>query len=119
MKSLITLAFLYLNLLAISQNNYIRLKDGVEYKHIISVTNSANQYTIVTKNGNVYTVAKSEIASIQLDDTISKSQSMPINSYIAHKLDSGRTEEYCLIIATGKLFSTKVTIHVDFGQETQ
>ena len=28
-----------------------------------------------------------------------------------------RTEEYCLIIGTGKLFSTKVTIEIDFGQK--
>ncbi len=27
-------------------------------------------------------------------------------------------EEYCMIIATAKLFSTKVTISIDHGQET-
>ncbi|MFN8323062.1 MAG: hypothetical protein U0T74_10430 [Chitinophagales bacterium] len=28
-----------------------------------------------------------------------------------------RTEEYCLIIGYAKLFSSKVTIHIDFGQK--
>ena len=28
-----------------------------------------------------------------------------------------RTEEYCMILATGKFLSTKVTISIDFGQE--
>ena len=28
-----------------------------------------------------------------------------------------QTEEYCLILASGQLFSTKVTISIDFGQE--
>ena len=28
-----------------------------------------------------------------------------------------RTEEYCLLIGNGKLFSTKVTIEIDFGQK--
>jgi len=31
--------------------------------------------------------------------------------------DFNRTEEYCLIVGTSKLFSQKVTIDVDFGQE--
>jgi hypothetical protein len=30
---------------------------------------------------------------------------------------SKKHEQYCMIIATAKLFSTKVTIQVDFGQE--
>jgi hypothetical protein len=28
-------------------------------------------------------------------------------------------EQYCMVIATGKLFSTKVSISVDYGQETK
>lgn len=32
---------------------------------------------------------------------------------------SKRTEEYCLILASSKLFSTKVDISIDFGQETK
>jgi hypothetical protein len=31
--------------------------------------------------------------------------------------DSLRTEEYCLIVGTTQLFSTKVTITIDYGQE--
>jgi hypothetical protein len=27
-------------------------------------------------------------------------------------------EQYCMVLATSKLFSTKVTVSVDFGQET-
>lgn len=30
-----------------------------------------------------------------------------------------RTEEYCLVLATSKLMSTKVTITIDYGQETK
>ena len=30
-----------------------------------------------------------------------------------------RTEEYCQVLATSKLLSTKVTITVDYGQETK
>lgn len=33
-----------------------------------------------------------------------------------HK-SAARTEEYCMILATQKLLSTKVTISIDFGQE--
>jgi len=36
-----------------------------------------------------------------------------------HPSDSIKAKEtYCMVIATGKLFSNKVSIQVDFGQET-
>jgi hypothetical protein len=31
--------------------------------------------------------------------------------------DTSKVEQYCRLVATGKLFSTKVTIDVDFGEE--
>ena len=30
-----------------------------------------------------------------------------------------QTEQYCLVLATSKLFSTKVTVALDYGQETK
>lgn len=33
--------------------------------------------------------------------------------------DSLRTEEYCLIVGTSQLFSTKVIISIDYGQEAR
>lgn len=35
-----------------------------------------------------------------------------------NKMQANRTEEYCELLATSKLFSLKVTISIDFGQET-
>jgi len=34
------------------------------------------------------------------------------------ELQANRTEEYCLVLATAKFLSQKVTISIDFGQET-
>ncbi|MDB4922810.1 hypothetical protein [Mucilaginibacter sp.] len=42
--------------------------------------------------------------------------------YVSAQNDTARVkpaEQYCMVIATGRMFSTKVTISVDFGQPTK
>ncbi len=38
-------------------------------------------------------------------------------SFAAFSQDTTKVEQYCRLVATGKLFSNKVTIDVDFGEE--
>jgi hypothetical protein len=45
-----------------------------------------------------------------------------IENNIVNKMDSikyqGQTEQYCLLVCTGKMFSTKINVDIDFGQTT-
>lgn len=38
-------------------------------------------------------------------------------SLSAHAQDSTKVEQYCEVVATGRLFSNKVTIDIDYGEE--
>jgi hypothetical protein len=39
-------------------------------------------------------------------------------SQMPKQIDTNRTEEYCMLIGTAQLFSSRVKITVDFGEET-
>ncbi len=48
------------------------------------------------------------------------SPAQSVSSTVENQMDSikylGQTEQYCLLVCTQKMFSTKVTVTVDFGQ---
>jgi hypothetical protein len=45
--------------------------------------------------------------------------SLPLFCFVQTDTTSTPKEQYCMILATGKMFSSKVSIEVDFGQPTK
>jgi hypothetical protein len=113
MKFLLLLAFAFIC-------SFCNAQDTVFFK---IEPNRGHLVDMIIRQGNNYVmrlVGSSTESKIAVDDVLrigtqqpTTKTVIPIKSYN----DTLRTEEYCIIVGTTQMFSTKVKITVDFGEE--
>ena len=112
-KNLLIIGILFLTANLYSQNFVILTSGDTMNVNITQVNQDGIKYSYKIQNQ----IFKGQKTAKEIHSMAFENGTFLLFEDYVKELQANRTEEYCLVLATAKFLSQKVTINIDFGQE--